>query len=111
MSDKKDYLKGEPVGVETPEQTRAAAPAEGSDPVSGAPTRTLWGDALRRLRSNKKDTVVFEDALHAIQTAKNAGFRVAAVYDPSAEEDQDAIRAIADYYIRSFQEMFEENAL
>ncbi|MFR3921006.1 MAG: hypothetical protein ACLTYN_02500 [Dysosmobacter welbionis] len=32
---------------------------------------------------NKKDTVVFEDAFHAIQTAKAAGFRVAAVYDAS----------------------------
>lgn len=41
MSKKKDYLKGEPVGVETPEEARAAAPAEGSDPVAEAPTRTL----------------------------------------------------------------------
>lgn len=62
--------------------------------------------AMRRLRSTKKDTIIFEDALHAIQTAKAAGFRVAAVYDPSAEEDQDAIRRLADYYIRSYEEMF-----
>lgn len=66
---------------------------------------------MRRLRSTKRDTVVFEDALHAIQTAKNAGFRVAAVYDPSAEADQEEIRRIADYYIRSFDEMFESQML
>lgn len=71
----------------------------------------IYEMAMRRLRSNKKDTVVFEDALHAIQTAKNAGFRVAAVYDPSAEEDQAEIRRIADYYIRSFDEMFESRTL
>ena len=46
--------------------------------------------------------MVFEDALHAIQTAKSAGFRVAAVYDPSAEEDQPEIRRLADYYLSSY---------
>lgn len=71
----------------------------------------IYEMAMRRLRSTKRDTVVFEDALHAIQTAKAAGFRVAAVYDPSAEEDQAEIRRIADYYIRSFDEMFESKAL
>ena len=55
----------------------------------------------------KKDTVIFEDALHAIQTAKAAGFRVCGVYDPSAEDDQEAIQSLSDYYIRSFEEMFE----
>ena len=64
---------------------------------------------MRRLRSNKKDTVIFEDALHAIETAKAAGFRVCGVYDDSAWEDQEAIRRIADYYITSFEEMFETN--
>ena len=71
----------------------------------------IYERAMRRLRSNKKDTVVFEDALHAIRTAKAAGFRVAAVYDPSAEADQAEIRSLADYYIRSFDEMFEATAL
>lgn len=65
--------------------------------------------ACARLRSNKKDTVIFEDALHAIETAKAAGFRVCGVYDDSAREDQEAIRRIADYYITSFEEMFETN--
>lgn len=71
----------------------------------------IYEMAMRRLRSTKRDTVVFEDALHAIQTAKNAGFRVAAVYDPSSEADQEEIRRTADYYIRSFDEMFESQML
>lgn len=66
----------------------------------------IYERAMRRLRSNKKDTVVFEDALHAVQTAKAAGFRVAAVYDPS-EPDQEELRRLADYYITSYEEMFE----
>ena len=73
----------------------------------GKDSPEIYERAMRRLRSTKKDTVVFEDALHAIQTAKAAGFRVAAVYDRSAEADQPAIQAAADYYIRSFEEMFE----
>ena len=54
---------------------------------------------------------MFEDALHAIQTAKAAGFRVCAVYDAFAEEDQAEIQKLADYYIRSFEEMFESKTL
>ena len=69
----------------------------------------IYERAMRRLQSNKKDTVVFEDALHAVQTAKAAGFRVCGVYDPSAEADQEAIRSLSDYYIRSFEEMFESS--
>lgn len=71
----------------------------------------IYERAMRRLRSNKKDTVIFEDALHAIRTAKAAGFRVAAIYDPSAQEDQAEIRSLADYYFRSFEELFEAKSL
>lgn len=71
----------------------------------------IYERAMRRLRSTKRDTVVFEDALHAIRTAKAAGFRVAAVYDPSAEADQDEIRQLSDYYIRSFEEMIETKSI
>lgn len=73
----------------------------------GKDSPEIFERAMRRLQSNKRDTVVFEDALHAIQTAKRAGFRVAAVYDPSAEDDQAEIRALADTYIRSYEDLFE----
>ncbi len=64
----------------------------------------VYERALRRLRSTKRDTVVFEDALYALRTAKAAGFRTAAVYDPS-EPDQEEMRRLAEYYIVSFEEM------
>jgi len=60
---------------------------------------------MRRLQSNKRDTVVFEDALHAIRTAKAAGFRVAGVYEATAEQDQLEIQRLCDYYIRSYEEL------
>ena len=71
----------------------------------------IYERALRRLRSNKKDTVIFEDALHAIRTAKAAGFRVCAIYDDFEKESQDEIRTLSDYYIESFEEMFESETL
>lgn len=63
--------------------------------------------AMRRLRGNLQNTVIFEDSLHAIRTAKAAGFRVCAVYDPSAEEDQEEIRRLADTCVRSFEEFLD----
>ena len=75
----------------------------------GKDSPEIFERCMRRLRSNTQDTVIFEDALHAIETAKAAGFRVCGVYDDSAREDQEAIRRIADYYITSFEEMFETN--
>jgi len=71
----------------------------------------IYERCLTRLQSNKKDTVVFEDAVHAIRTAKKAGFRVCGIYDPSAEADQEEIKELSDYYIRSFEEFFESTSL
>ncbi|QOX63233.1 HAD family phosphatase [Anoxybacterium hadale] len=45
------------------------------------------------------DTWVFEDAYHAIKTAKNAGFRIAGVYDASSMNVQKEIREISDVYL------------
>ena len=71
----------------------------------------IYEMAMRRLQSNKQDTVVFEDALYAIRTAKAAGFRVAGVYDVTEEADQPEIQRISDYYIRSYEELFQSETL
>ena len=47
--------------------------------------------------------VVVEDALHAAETAKRAGFFVLGIYDKSAREDEPAMRALCDRYIESFE--------
>jgi len=52
-----------------------------------------------------RETVVVEDALHAIKSAKEAGFPVIAIYDVSAEDQAEEIKAISDYYFASFEEM------
>lgn len=59
----------------------------------------VYLEAARRLGSDPARTLVFEDALHAARTARAAGFLTAGVYDPSAQEDQAALRALCDFYL------------
>lgn len=61
--------------------------------------------ALKALRGRKRNTLVFEDVFYAVSTAKNAGFRVAAVYD-AWEKPQAELRRLADYYIMSYEAFF-----
>lgn len=49
---------------------------------------------------------IFEDAAYAIDTAKNAGYRVIAVEDYSAEDDREHIIETADYYVKDYSEMY-----
>ena len=52
-------------------------------------------------------TLVFEDALYAIKSAKSAGFPVAAVYDRSAHDKQEIIKEISDYYCTFLDELLD----
>lgn len=65
----------------------------------------VYEESLRLLGGTKENTVVFEDAIHPIRTAKKAGFRVAAIYDPSSEGEHEEIRALAEVYFRSYDEI------
>ena len=56
---------------------------------------------------NSSDVFVFEDALYSMKTAKAAGYKVIAVEDYSAEPDRDEIKALADYYIKSYDEIYD----
>ena len=59
----------------------------------------LYLAAARALGSAPERTVVFEDALHAARTARQAGFLVAGVYDPSADGDQAALKSLCRWYL------------
>lgn len=59
----------------------------------------IFEAALRFLGTEKSETVVFDDSLYAIRTAKETGFPVAAVYD-SHEKEQDKVRLLADIYLK-----------
>lgn len=68
----------------------------------------IFEEALRFLGTEKAETVVFDDALYAVRTAKEAGFPVAVIYD-SHEKSQEGLRALADFYIEDFSQVSAED--
>lgn len=64
-------------------------------------TPEIYREALKHLGTKKNETVVFEDVLHALKTAKDDGFNVAAVYD-THELKQEEMKEFSDYYITNF---------
>jgi len=60
---------------------------------------------LNKLKTSAHDTIVFEDALYAIKSAKESGLYVVAVYDKSADMDQQDIKAIADLYLTTYKDL------
>ena len=59
----------------------------------------IFYQAMERLGGRLDNTIVFEDALHCVRTAKNAGFTVAGVYEEVDKQDWDEICRICDYRI------------
>ena len=72
-----------------------------SDVGHGKDEPVIFRKALEHLQTTKADTAVFEDAFHALQTAKNDGFITVAVYD-SHEERQNELRGLADLYLDNY---------
>ena len=61
----------------------------------------IFRKAMEHFGADRSNTVVFEDALHAVQTAKMDGFQVVAVFDGS-EKRQTEIRELSDCYLVDF---------
>jgi len=57
------------------------------------------------LGEKKEDCVMFEDALYAMKGARAAGLGVVGVTDDTNERDREAIRAVCDRVIDSFDEL------
>ena len=68
-------------------------------------TPAFFQQALVRLQTPREETVVFEDALYAMRSAKAAGLYVVGVSDPSASVLEKEIRRTADQYIQGFEEL------
>lgn len=71
----------------------------------GKDNPTIFESARELLQTDKKRTYVFEDALHAGITAKNAGFKVIGVYEESAKDDWEELKKIADQSILSMEDL------
>ncbi len=51
----------------------------------------------------KEHTFVFEDAFHAIKTARSGGYGVVGIYDVSEERNRKEIERLSDLYIADFE--------
>lgn len=47
-----------------------------------------------------EETLVFEDSLYALQTAKQAGFRAIGVYDSAGETNQAGVKETGEVYLK-----------
>ena len=56
------------------------------------------------LHAAPAETLVFEDSLYALKTAKAAGFYTIGVYDADGETDQAGLQMAADLYVRDLHE-------
>ncbi len=64
----------------------------------------IFHDAAKRLRVDQQDIVIFEDALHSIETAVRAGYRVVGVYDESSRDEVPEIQALCERFLFDWDE-------
>ena len=65
---------------------------------------TIYLLAAEALHAAPAETLVFEDSLYALKTAKAAGFYTIGVYDADGETDQAGLQKAADLYVRDLHE-------
>ena len=63
----------------------------------------IFQKAIECFNAERDNTIIFEDALHAVQTAKSDRFKVVVVFD-SSEKRQVEIRQLSDFYITDFEQ-------
>lgn len=73
----------------------------------GKESPEIFLKAAEKLGATPEETVVFEDSIHAVLSAKSAGFTVVGVYDPLCPEEFSEIEKTADKTVKSFKELFQ----
>ena len=71
---------------------------------AGKSSPLVYHESAKRLQANPDEIAVYEDALYAVQTAKNAGYYVIGVYDEGAAKNWEAVTKIADEVIINWEE-------
>ncbi len=69
------------------------------DVGKGKEDPTIYLHAATTLGSKPHETMVIEDSLTGIQSAKSAGFYVVGVFDEASKKDMEKIKATADQYV------------
>lgn len=72
---------------------------------SGKDTPIIYREALKYLGTDKSQTVVFEDAVYALKTAKRDGFITVGVSDDDYEANREEIITFSDYYSTDYSDI------
>lgn len=70
---------------------------------------TMFERAMKRLHSQKDDTIVFSGSLSAIQNAKNAGFRTVAVQGSAGAADWSTMQQLATQSLAQYSELLADS--
>lgn len=65
----------------------------------------IYLKAAEMMGGSPGETLVFEDALHALHTAKKAGFLTVGVYDEASADLQNEVREASDIYLGDFSDL------
>jgi len=64
----------------------------------------IYNLAADFLKTKSEETLVFEDSLYALKTAKEAGYVTVGVYDEKGESDQEGLKNQADLYLKKLDD-------
>ena len=79
----------------------------GCQVAKGKPAPDIYLKAAADLGVRPEECLVFEDVPMGILAGKNAGMEVCAVEDAFSEDQREEKRRLADYYIRSYDEILD----
>lgn len=80
----------------------------GSDPENAKDSPRAFEHACEVLGTPKDETVVFEDSVYAIRTAKEADFPVVAMYDKHNDDYVGELKEISDFYVTDYRDILPE---
>ena len=72
---------------------------------AGKRSPLVYHESAKRLHAAPAEIAVYEDALYAVQTAKNAGYYVVGVYDDSGAKNWLTIEKLADEIVLNWEEV------
>lgn len=64
----------------------------------------VYDKSVLLLDGTKESTVIFEDAIHAVRTAKKAGYKICGIYD-KAESHKDEMQTLCDWYVQEWSQL------
>ncbi len=84
--------------------------ATSSEVTHGKPAPDIYLHVADELHMNSSEVLVFEDVEAGILSGKAAGMSVCTVYDAYSMQTKEELMRLSDYYIESFEDLFDEES-